>query len=489
MRSVPLVLLLITTVCSAQSPGPRPLAPRELEPVFDFAALQRPLFLTHAGDGSGRIFVVEQAGVIKSLDPSSASVSTFLDHTNNVNSGPNEAGLLGLAFHPSYATNGRVFLSYTRGNLISRISEFRLSGDPDSLDVDSERVLLEIDQPAGNHNGGMIAFGPDGMLYVGFGDGGASNDLFANGQDPTTLLATILRLNVEGQVGDLAYAIPADNPFVGNTDGWREEIWAWGLRNPWRFSFDRVTGELWAGDVGQSSQEEIDLIHRGRNYGWNVQEGFECFRSSNCDSDDLDLPVLQYGRSAGVSVTGGYVYRGQRLGDLYGAYVYADFGSRRIWAIRHDGTAVVDSAQIARSSSNISSFGEDETGELYVVGFDGHIFRFDLLPDEQPVITAVDATEQARPTGFSLGQNYPNPFNPSTWIPYSIASSTVVELTIYDVLGRRVLDLVSGRQPAGSHVASWNGTDAVGRSMAPGVYFYRIIAGGVRETRRMVLVE
>ena len=485
--SMPLfvLLLLCATSTLAQS-----LAPRELERVFPDTPFDRPVFLTHAGDGSGRVFVVEQAGVIKVIDPGAGTVRTFLDHSNIVNSGPSEAGLLGLAFHPDYVINGRVFLSYTWGNLVSRVAEMSVSSDPDSLDASTERLLLQLEQPAGNHNGGQIDFGPDGMLYVGFGDGGASNDRFGNGQDPTTLLATILRLDVDRRDEGLEYAIPPDNPFAGNADGWRQEIWAWGLRNPWRFSFDRVTGDLWAGDVGQGRQEEIDLIRRGGNYGWSVQEGFECFRSSTCDDTGLEPPVLQYGRDAGVSVTGGYVYRGQRLGDLYGAYVYADFGSGHIWAIRHDGTAISDSARIVTSLANISSFGEDEAGELYVIGYGGSIYRFLPLPGEEPVTTAVDQAADGIPRAFELDQNYPNPFNPSTTIHYSVRTGGRVDLTVYDVLGRRVRTLVTGWQATGSYRTGWSGDDDAGRPVAPGVYLYRLTTQGTaRQTRRMVLVK
>jgi len=481
-----LTVLLLTTAAAIG----QPLAPRQLEDVFTGTSFTRPVFLTHAGDGFGRVFVVEQPGVIKVLDPASASVATFLDHRNSVNSGPGEAGLLGLAFHPDYPSNGRVFLSYTFGNLTSRISEVHVSIDPDSLDVASERVLLEIDQPAGNHNGGVIAFGPDGMLYAGFGDGGGSNDGFRNGQNPATLLGTILRLDVDRLDAGQQYGIPADNPFAGNTDGWRQEIWAWGLRNPWRLSFDRVTGDLWVGDVGQNRQEEIDLVRRGGNYGWNVQEGFECFRATTCDDSTLLPPVLQYGRSDGVSVTGGYVYRGRQLGDLYGAYLYGDFGSRDLWAIRYDGTVVTDSALVVTAPSSISSFGEDEAGELYVIGYDGRIFRFLPLPGESPVITAISEAVDTSPRSFELRQNYPNPFNPATTIGYSLREAATVDLAIYDVLGQHVITLMSGRQQPGVYQTQWHGRDSSEQAVAPGVYFYRLDAGpeGV-QTRRMLLVE
>ena len=483
-----LLLLFIASPATAQ-----PLAPRELERVFDFARFDDPLLLTHAGDGSGHIFVVERPGRVRLIDPDGQTEKIFLDHRASVNSNPGEGGLLGLAFHPDFAVNGRVFVSYTHGDLFSRVSEMRVSDDADVLDAATERVMLEVSQPAGNHNGGMIAFGPDGMLYVGLGDGGASNDRFMNGQDPTTLLGTILRLDVDRVDAGLSYAIPPDNPFVGNTDDWREEIWAWGLRNPWRFSFDRVTGDLWAGDVGQGAFEEIDLVVRGGNYGWNIQEGFNCFQGSDCQRADLLLPVLQYGRSHGVSVTGGYVYRGQRLGDLHGAYVYGDFGSANIWAIRHDGTAITDSVRLVRSPSNISSFGEDEEGELYVVGYDGWIYRFLPLPGEQPVVTAVLDEASAEilqgPSRFELQQGYPNPFNPTTTIRYTLAQESAAQITVFDILGQRVRTLAAGRHAAGQHQVQWQGDDDSGHLVAPGVYLYHLETEDGGTTRRMVLLK
>jgi glucose/arabinose dehydrogenase len=488
-RLVPALLLLVSGALAAQPP----LAPREVERVFDFVDLVQPVFLTHAGDGSGLLYVVEQPGRVQVIDPGPGSgagtARLFLDHTAAVNNGPGEAGLLGLAFHPDYETNRRVYLSYTHGSLTSRVAEFTVSGDPAVIDAASERVLLDVDQPAGNHNGGQIDFGPDGMLYVALGDGGASGDRFGNGQNPETLLGSILRIDVDTRTGDLPYGIPADNPFVGNPDGWREEIWAWGLRNPWRFSFDRATGELWAGDVGQNAFEEIDIIRRGGNYGWNTMEGFTCYAASTCDRDGLQLPVLQYDRNAGISVTGGYVYRGRQLGDLHGAYVYADFGTRTVWAIRHDGATVTDSTQLLRAPANVSSFGQDEAGELYLVGYDGTLWRFLPLPGEQPVTTAVTRVDAALPAGLQLAQNYPNPFNPSTTIRFDLPAAGDVELTVYDVLGRRVTDLARGWHEAGAWRATWDGRDAQGRSVAAGVYHYRLRAGGEVLTQRMILVE
>ena len=481
-------LSLAAICCLALPVSAQPLAGRDLVQVFGALGFDDPVFLTHAGDGSGRLFVVERPGTIRVLAPDGSGARTFFAFRNRVNSGPGEAGLLSVAFHPRYRDNGRLFVYYTHGNLTSRVAEFRVSADPDVVDLASERVVLEVDQPAGNHNGGQLAFGPDGRLYVGLGDGGGSNDQFANGQDRASLLGAILRIDVDAAEGP-GYAVPDDNPFVGNDQGWREEIWAWGLRNPWRFSFDRVTGVLWAGDVGQGSWEEIDRIVKGGNYGWNRMEGSVCFRSSTCDEAGLELPVLDYPRSDGYSVTGGYVYRGARLSQLYGAYVYGDYGSRRIWALRLEDGRVADQAQIGLCPSAIASFGEDEAGELYVVGFDGRLWQLQPLSGEEPRPTAVEERSDPRPMGPALGQNYPNPFNATTTIPFVLATSGAATLTVYDVLGQPVGRPLDGYRAAGTHAVSWGGLDSDGRPLAPGVYLYRLQTAGNTRVRRLVLIE
>ena len=364
------------------------LGEMRLRRTFAALSLSEPIFLTHAGDGTDRLFAGERAGRIRVFPNRDdiADAAIFLDLRDSISSGPGEAGLLSIAFHPRYAENRFFYIYYTYGNLISRISEFRVSpDDPDRADLTSERIILEVRQPAGNHNGGQLAFGPDGYLYAGLGDGGASNDRYKNGQDPTTLLGSILRIDVDRTDAGLEYAIPPDNPFVDQPDDWREEIWAWGLRNPWRFSFDRLTGDLWAGDVGQNRWEEIDLIERGGNYGWNVMEGAHCFNPpTDCRTDGLILPIAEYDHSAGRSVTGGYVYRGSRLIRLQGTYLYGDFVTRTIWGLRYADGRVTENRVVARSPSPIASFGEDESGEVYVVGYDGRIYLFDEPPDAPP---------------------------------------------------------------------------------------------------------
>ena len=363
------------------------------------------MLLTHAGDGSGLVYVVEQAGVIHRLDPAEPERSEiFLDIRARVSRDRNEEGLLGLAFAPSFGENGRFYVYYSaaapRRSVLSR---FEVGGGGQG-DADSEAVILEVDQPYSNHNGGMIAFGPDGMLYVALGDGGSGGDPQGNGQNLGTLLGSILRIDV-GQ--GAPYVTPADNPFVGRP-GARGEIWAYGLRNPWRFSFDRETGELWTGDVGQDAVEEVNIVRRGANYGWNVMEGSSCFRAASCEAGGMEAPVAEYGHRLGCSVTGGYVYRGERLPELQGVYLYADFCTGFIGGLRHDGERVTEQGQIAEAPFQIASFGEDEAGEVYILGFDGGVYSFAPSPGQAP--STPTPTLMPTPTSAPIsGQAPPTP--------------------------------------------------------------------------------
>ena len=344
-----------------------------LEPAFPNLHFDRPVALTHAGDD--RLFVVEQEGRIYTFvnDAAVETATLFLDIRDLVNDAGNEEGLLSLAFHPNFQENGYFFVDYTtsdpRRTIISR---FALdASDPSLGDPQSEVVLLEIGQPYSNHNGGQIAFGPDGYLYVGMGDGGSGGDPQGHGQDRSTLLGAILRLDIDGGGDENPYSIPPDNPFVDNGDGFREEIYAYGLRNPWRFSFDTLTGELWVADVGQNNWEEIDVVRSGGNYGWNTMEGAHCYSpSSGCNQTGLEPPVWEYDHGTGYSITGGYVYRGSSVGGMYGAYIYGDYGSGRIWALHYDGVNATNK-ELFDTSLNIASFGVGHDDEIYVVAFNG----------------------------------------------------------------------------------------------------------------------
>lgn len=335
-----------------------------LESVAD--GFSQPVFVDEPPDDSGRLFVVEQAGVIRIISQGNVLSPPFLDISSRVTSG-GERGLLGLAFHPNYIQNGRFFVNYTRteaGQLQTVVAEYQVSSsDPNRASL-NEEILLTIDQPFSNHNGGMIAFGQDGYFYVATGDGGSGGDPQGNAQDLGSLLGKMLRINVDGAS---PYQIPAGNPFAG-VEGAQGEIWAYGLRNPWRFSFDRTTGRLFAGDVGQNAWEEVDLITKGSNYGWNILEGTHCFSPpENCDREGTVLPIAEYGHGEGVSVTGGYVYRGRQSTPLWGAYLFADYVSGTIWALEEMPGGSWKRTELLRTDRLISSFGENERGELYLV--------------------------------------------------------------------------------------------------------------------------
>ncbi len=341
-----------------------------VEAAFPHLTFERPVDLQNCGDG--RVFVVEQEGRIHvfAADAGVTSTTVFLDIRALVDDSGNEEGLLGLAFHPNYKSNGTFYVNYTASNPDRTvIARYTVSSDSNAADPASASVVLEFSQPYSNHNGGQIAFGPDGYLYIGTGDGGSGGDPQGNGQSLSTLLGKILRIDVNTD----PYGIPADNPFVGQA-GVREEIYAYGLRNVWRFSFDPETGLLWCGDVGQNKFEEIDLIRKGGNYGWNTMEGFSCYNAASCDTAGLILPILDYPRSEGISVTGGHVYRGTKWPDLIGAYVYADFGTGKIWSIRLEGNRVIHRLLVS-SGLPISSFGVDASRELYLCSFDGKIYK------------------------------------------------------------------------------------------------------------------
>jgi glucose/arabinose dehydrogenase len=352
------------------SPSPDESPTVKLEPLID--GLSAPVYLTAAGDGSRRVFIVEQPGTIRVYQQDMLQEQPFLDIRAQVRFG-GERGLLSVAFHPQYAENGRFFVNYTRStDSATVIAEYRVSDDPDLVDSGSERVLLVIEQPFPNHNGGQLQFGPDGMLYVGMGDGGSSGDPLGHGQNPKTLLGTLLRIDVDG--GE-PYTIPGDNPFVNRPDA-QGEIWAYGLRNPWRFSFDRCDGRLFLADVGQNLWEEVDLIEKGGNYGWNVMEGAHCFRPAvGCRTEGLEPPIAEYDHSLGCSITGGYVYRGSRIESLIGRYVFGDFCSGRIWTLTQGESGDWMMQELLDTSLSISSFGEDEQGELYVVDLNGAVYR------------------------------------------------------------------------------------------------------------------
>lgn len=363
-----------TAVPTAAAPTETPLPPEPTaaaaQPVSSFQlqliadGFLRPLYLTHAGDE--RLFVLDQIGLISIIQGGQQLGTPFLDITDRVNSRANEQGLLGLAFHPNYAANGYFYVHYSGANGETTISRFQVTADPNTADASSEKILLTVAQPYGNHNGGQILFGPDGYLYIGLGDGGSQNDPQNNAQNPNALLGKILRIDVDG--GD-PYAIPGDNPFV-NDPNYRPEVWAMGLRNPWRFSFDRATNDLYIADVGQNAWEEVNFQPAGTsglNYGWRQFEGNNCYQD-NCVLQNHTPPIFEYNHSGGhCSVTGGYVYRGQASPVLTGNYFVADYCSGIMWRLFRNADGTWNNDQIGQTGFLVSSFGEDVNGEIYVV--------------------------------------------------------------------------------------------------------------------------
>jgi glucose/arabinose dehydrogenase len=454
----------------------------------NLANFTRPVDLQNAGDGSDRLFVVEQAGRVWVFqnDPLVTQRKLFLGIIGRVDSSDNEEGLLGLAFHPAYPDSPYVYVNYTTtiGGDHTQISRYTVTANPDSADATNDFSIIEIPKPASNHNAGQIAFGPDGYLYIGTGDGGGGGDPFLNGQDRTTLLGSMLRIDVDNQDPGLHYAIPGDNPFAGNLNGYREEIWAWGFRNPWRFSFDSATDSLWLGDVGQGLWEEIDVVRKGENYGWNQMEGNHCY-VGGCNPAAFTTPIWEYFHESGRrSITGGHVYRGTDILEIVGRYIYADYSTGEIWSLEWNG---VDTANVLLIDvpAFVSSFGVDEANELYFTTlFGGRVMK---LVDDQP--TAIG--DQPPPTSAGrLEQNVPNPFNPETVIHFTISQRAFVELSVYDVHGKLVRNLVNSDLGPGPHRAVWAARDRRGGTSPSGVYFYTLkLDGSLADTRRMVLLQ
>ena len=388
--------IVLSAALCAQDEGKPAFAVESVRTLSAQDKFDKPLFVAFHASHAGRAFVVEQTGKVWSVphDDASKERSLFLDLSSRVLVDNWEEGLLGFQFDPDYAKNGRVWCSFsektdptqgevkpgrkaksTRRSVIARYETKQDDQGARVVDIASEFVAMTVFQPFGNHNGGTIVFGPDGMLYVAFGDGGAARDPFKLGQDKSSLLGKVLRIDVRNATAEKPYEIPADNPFVGE-EGSRGEIWCYGLRNPWRISFDRKTGELWCGDVGQDRIEEVDLLVKGGNYGWNVMEGTEQFRKDVEVPKDAIPPVAEYPHQDGVSITGGHVYRGSALPEIEGAFIYGDFATFRIWAVTpgKDG-AKANVREIGRAPAQLSSFAEEPNGELLITCFDGKVYR------------------------------------------------------------------------------------------------------------------
>lgn len=454
-----------------------------LENAFPKLTFLQPLDLQSPRDGSNRLFVVTQKGIIYVFenDSSTTGKKVFLDISDEIVYG-GEMGLLGLAFDPGFKDNGYFYVNYTApSQLRTVIARYRvMTGDQDKADESTKTIILEVTQPYENHNAGQLAFGPDGYLYVGLGDGGSGGDPQNNAQNLSRLLGKMLRIDVHKSEGGMNYAIPADNPFSGNTNGYRAEIWASGLRNPWRYSFDPVTGWLWCGDVGQDKYEEIDIIQKGKNYGWRITEGYHCYNpSGNCDTSGLTSPVWEYAHDdqGGYSLTGGYVYRGSKFPELYEKYLFADFVSGRIWALTYNNSGSADVSLLISSRKAISSFGVDDRNEIYICSFDGNIYS---LAYSDP--TYVPGS--TKPKEYGLYHNFPNPFNPKTTIIADIKEKGNVRIEIYSVSGEKIATLFSGILEAGRHRFTWDA-----ENLPSGVYIYRMAAGNLDISKKMVLLK
>lgn len=425
--------------------------------------LNAPLNIQNAGDE--RLFVVEQGGVIKIVNPDgSINATPFLDISGQISSG-GERGLLGLAFHPDYENNGYFYLYFTQPDGDTQVSRFSVDPvDPNIADPASELFLLDISQPFSNHNGGCIAFGPDGYLYIATGDGGSAGDPNNSAQNTSLLLGKMLRIDVDNPSGGLNYGIPADNPFAGSSSE-AEEIWAYGLRNPWKFSFDRDTGDLWIADVGQNAIEEINHVSSsdaGLNYGWRCYEGSQIYNNTGCpDPSELTFPVAEYTHAIGSSITGGYVYRGTNE-FFFGKYFFADFVTGIIGFLdeNNDITYFQDLA-----TPNWATFGEDIEGNLYIAAFNGTVYKI------EPVVLSNDIPSRERVSIF------PNPAEVSVTI--QTPAMVIQEIRIYNLQGKRMMESTAG--DSNTHTLSVE-------SLASGFYLMEVsLENGNRVTEKLVI--
>ncbi|KXK06362.1 MAG: glucose/sorbosone dehydrogenase [Chlorobi bacterium OLB4] len=446
----------------------------------------RPIDMKLPPDSTNRIFIVQQRGIIWYFmnTPTVSVRDTFLNISDRVEQSGSETGLLGLAFHPDFANNGYFYVNYTTnsGGRLSRISRFNLeAGNPNKGDESSELILITVSQPYSNHNGGCVEFGPDGYLYIAFGDGGSGGDPGNRAQDVTTFLGKLLRIDVDTTHGALNYGIPPTNPFADTTaSNVKKEIYTWGMRNTWKFSFDKELDSLWAADVGQTAREEIDVIRTPGNYGWRCYEGFLPYNTSGCGpSSNYIFPVFDYPRSEGISITGGYVYRGTKYPELQGKYIYGDYGSGKTWALTHE-NGNTSNALLEETNFSISSFGQDKAGELYLLQYSssGRIYKLEGPSNVNPV-------NNETPSEYKLNQNFPNPFNPVTKINFSLPESSKISLKVFDLSGKLVQTLVDNQTlNAGNYFSSFNGDN-----LPSGIYICRFDTEKFSDSKRMVLLK
>ena len=441
-----------------------------------------------ANAGDSRLFVTEQPGMIRILTADGVLMSTpFLDISGRVDTSHNERGLLGLTFHPDYKNNGYLYVNYTaKPDGDTRISRFtRMASDSNKADPNSELIILTQDQPFGNHNAGALHFGPDGYLYFGFGDGGAAGDQLEVAQDGSSLLGKMIRIDVNGTQ---PYSIPSSNPFVGNA-GILDEIWAIGVRNPFRFSFDKMTGDMWIADVGQNEWEEINFEPAGspggNNWGWDCYEGNHPFELTGCAAiANYDFPVFEYPNNTtfGCAILGGYVYRGDDYPNLQGHYLFTDLCTGRMWTLFPDGAGGWDTTDQGKMTDNsFTTFGQAMDGELYVAERTGNIYR---------IRTTVGAsTKDLEDFGYQLLTPFPNPFSETTLIKYELAKQQELQLYVVDMLGRKVVTLEQEKKQQGKHQVKWNGTGSNGNRLDPGNYFIVMEADGMSISKKVMIIR
>jgi len=454
-------------------------------PAFPNLTFASPIDIEDPRDGTDRLFVVERAGRIYGFanDVSATSKFLFLDIADSVTT-QSEGGLLSLAFHPDYASNGYLYVTYTienpRRTVVARFT--RHPGNPNIVNPASELRILELPQVNLYHKGGCLVFGPDGYLYLSLGEDGIAH----YAQDLTRFNGKLLRIDVDNPSGGNNYGIPAGNPFVGNANGWLEEIYAYGFRNPWQFSIDVPSGRIWLGDVGQDTYEEIDIVKKGRNYGWPRMEGTLCLSPPSCDTTGLniDAPLFVYPHALSASVTAGAVYRGSTVPGLAGKFIYSDFITGRIGMLTWNGVNPPLDAEIPHPPGLrwISSFGVDVNDELYFTSFvDGKVYRF---------FESVTGVARTPPARGALSSVHPNPFEATATVSFTLAQRAQVRLDVFDVRGRAVATLLDRSLDAGDHATDWNGSAAAGGKLPGGIYFVRLtLDGHAAGARRMVLLR
>jgi glucose/arabinose dehydrogenase len=487
-------LVLFISIVTLQTVPAQELQPSQEKPFFRLRVafpklqFQDPVGFQYARDGSNRLYVIEKAGIIRVFQNSDSvdSSRVFLDIRSHVVSEGAEQGLLGLAFHPDYARNGYFYVYYNKIDPFrTMIVRYRVGND-NLVDTNSALVILSVERRTNYHNAGQMLFGPDGYLYIGSGEGGQEYAAPVL----TSLLGKILRIDVEPGSAGGTYSIPPDNPFAFDTNGNLPEIYSYGMRNPWRFSIDSVTGNLWAADVGPENWEEINIIEKGKNYGWPRMEGMHCYppKDSGCDTTGLTYPLWEYNHQQGVAIVGGFVYRGSRIPELVGEYIYGDFGYGNIWGLRYDGMGPVTNRLLLEQAPTITSFGLDDSNELYLTSYDGKIYTFDTPLDTSDTsdVTPVECVPSTVTSALiQLIRNEPNPFIASTEIRYTLTRGAHVQLIVHDMLGRVVAIPVDGFQNAGQHRIPFDATN-----LPAGSYSYTLVAAGTELTRgRMTIVR